>query len=215
MTDVFAALADQNRRTILELVAGEPKTTAALTKETKLTAAVLEKHLQVLVQAELLTVVTKDKTSTYSLNKLGLGVAAKWFGKFGSAFVSGQADVLGENIGNLISSAAGWLEKRVGAKISLDFDAEKTGKEFGRKLSDAKREATEKVEKATVKVKAATKKATKKTPAKKTPAKKTPAKKTPAKKAPVQKVTAQKAPVKKVAPAKAPVRKPAAAKTKA
>jgi hypothetical protein len=125
------------------------------------------------------------------LNKTGLGEAAKWFGKFGSAFVSGQADLLGENLGNLISSAAGWLEKRVGAKINLDFDPEQTGKELGRKLSDAKREATEKVEEATVKVKAAAKKATGKTPAKKTPAAKAAPKKAPVKKAPVKKPAAK------------------------
>lgn len=180
MTDVFTALADQNRRTILELVAVEPLTTTAIAKATKLTATTLEKHLKVLVQAELLTVVTKGKTSTYSLNKTGLGGAAKWFGKFGSAFVSGQADLLGENIGSLISSAAGWLERRVGAKINLELDPEEMGRELGRKLSDAKREATEKVGVATVKVKVAAKKS--KSPAKKTPAKKAPAKKPVAKK---------------------------------
>ena len=205
MTDVFTALADQNRRTILELVAAAPLTTTALAKATGLSATVLEKNLQVLVQAELLSVVTKGKTSTYSLNKTGLGVAAKWFGKFGSAFVSGQADVLGENIGNLISSAAGWLEKRVGSKINLDIDVEKSGKEFGRKLSDAKREATGRVEEVTVKVKAATKKATTKETAKKAPAKTAPVKK-----APVKKTVAKTTPAKK-----APAKKPAAPKTKA
>jgi DNA-binding transcriptional ArsR family regulator len=194
MTDVFTALADQNRRTILELVAVEPLTTSALAKSTKLTATNLEKHLKVLVQVELLTVTTKGKTNTYSLNKTGLGVAAKWFGKFGSAFVSGQADLLGENIGSLISSAAGWLERRVGAKINLDLDPEEMGREFGRKLSDAKREATEKVGEATVKVKVAAKKATAKAPTKKASAKKASAK-------PVAK--------------KAPAKKPAAKKTKA
>jgi DNA-binding transcriptional ArsR family regulator len=197
MTDVFTALADQNRRTILELVAVQALTTAALAKATKLTATNLEKHLKLLVQAELLTVATKGKTSTYSLNKTGLGVAAKWFGKFGSAFVSGQADLLGENIGSLISSAAGWLERRVGAKINLDIDPEEMGREFGRKLSDAKRDATQKVSEATVKVKVATKKATKKAPVKKAPAKKPTAKKASVAKAPVKKAPAKKPVAKK------------------
>jgi DNA-binding transcriptional ArsR family regulator len=188
MTDVFTALGDQNRRTILELVAIEPLTTAALAKSTKLSATVLDKHLKVLVQAELLTVLTKGKTSTYSLNKTGLAEAAKWFGKFGSAFVSGQADLLGENLGNLISSAASWLERRVGAKI--DFDPEQAGKELGRKLSDAKQEATEKVGEATVKVKAVAKNVT-------------------------GKKSVKKASVSKAAPKKAPAKKPAAKKTKA
>jgi DNA-binding transcriptional ArsR family regulator len=173
MTDVFTALADQNRRSILELVAAEAKTTSAIAKATKLTAPVLEKHLKVLVQAELLTVTTKGSTSTYTLNKTGLGEAAKWFGKFGSAFVSGQADLLGENIGNLLASAAGWLEKRVGAKVNLDVDPEVLGRELGKKLSDAKREATDKVSEAGVKVKVAAKKVATRAGAKKAPVKKT------------------------------------------
>ena len=193
MTDVFDALADKNRRSILELVAAsESLTTSALATKTKLSATVLEKHLKVLVEAELLTVVTKGKTSTYTLNKTGLGVAAKWFGKFGSAFVSNQADQLGENIGNLLSSAAEWLEKRVGAKINLDIDPEQAGRELGKKLSDAKRETTVKVGDATVKVKVAAKKITTKVTAKKAPAKKAPVK-TVAKK-PVAKKTVAKKP---------------------
>lgn len=211
MTDVFDALADKNRRSILELVAAsESLTTSALATKTKLSATVLEKHLKVLVQAELLTVVTKGKTSTYTLNKTGLGVAAKWFGKFGSAFVSAQADQLGENIGNLLSSAAGWLEKRYGAKINLDIDPEQAGRELGKKLSDAKREATVKVDEATVKVKVAAKKVKTKVATKKAPAKKAPAKSTAAKS------TATKKPVAKKAVAKKPVaKKPAARKPKA
>ena len=212
MTDVFVALADQNRRTILELVASEAMTTAALAKSTKLSVTVLEKHLKTLVQAELLTVTTKGKTNSYSLNKAGLGEAAKWFGKFGSAFIAGQADLLGENLGNLISSAASWLEKRVGAKISLDFDPEQAGKELGKKLSDAKRDATEKVEEATVKVKAAAKNAVKKTPTKKPVAKCTVAKKTVAKKVVAKKPAVKKAVAKKPVAKKAPAKKPVAKK---
>ena len=205
MTDVFDALADKNRRSILELVAAsESLATAALATKTKLSATVLEKHLKVLVEAELLTVVTKGKTSTYTLNKTGLGQAAKWFGKFGFAFVSNQADQLGENIGNLLSSAADWLEKRVGAKINLDIDPEQAGRELGKKLSDAKREATVKVGDATVKVKVAAKKVTTKVTAKKAPAKKPAAKKPAAKKAPVKTVAK-----------KTVAKKPAARKPKA
>ena len=199
MTDVFDALADKNRRSILELVAAsESLATAALATKTKLSSTVLEKHLKVLVEAELLTVVTKGKTSTYTLNRTGLGQAAKWFGKFGFAFVSNQADQLGENIGNLLSSAADWLEKRVGAKINLDIDPEQAGRELGKKLSDAKREATVKVGDATVKIKVAAKKVTTKVTAKKAPAKKAPVKtaatKKPVAKKPVAKKTVAKKP---------------------
>jgi len=175
MTDVFSALSDAKRRAILELVASEPRTTAALTKATKLSATVLEKHLKVLVTASLLKVETKGKTKTYSIDNKGFGDAAKWFGKFGSAFVSGQADVLGENLGNLLATAATWLEKKVGTKIDLDFDPEQVGKELGKKLSDAKRETTAKVKDVAKKAK---KPVTKKSVTKKPAAKKTPAKAT-------------------------------------
>jgi predicted ArsR family transcriptional regulator len=192
MTDVFDALADKNRRSILEFVAAEALTTAALAKKTKLTATVLDKHLKVLVQAELLSVVTKGKTSTYTLNKKGLGEAAKWFGKFGSTFVVAQADQLGENIGNFLTSAAGWLEKRAGVRINLDIDPEEAGRELGKKLSDAKREATEKVGEASVKVKVAAKKVSTKVAPKKAPAKSTAAKKPVAKKTVAKKPVARK-----------------------
>ncbi|CAB4679704.1 MAG: ArsR family transcriptional regulator [Actinobacteria bacterium] len=185
MTDVFTALSDAKRRTILELVASEPRTTAALVKSTKLSATVLEKHLKMLVGASLLKVETKGKTNTYSIDNSGFGEAAKWFGKFGSAFVSGQADVLGENLGNLIANAASWLEKKVGSKIDLDFDPEEVGKELGKKLSDAKRDTTAKVKVVVKKVK---KPATKKPVAKKPVAKK-PAAKKPVAKKPVAKKT--------------------------
>jgi hypothetical protein len=111
---------------------------------------------------------------------------------------------LGENIGNLLSSAADWLEKRVGAKINLDIDPEQAGRELGKKLSDAKREATVKVGDATVKVKVAAKKVTTKVTAKKAPAKKPATKKAPVK-------TVAKKPVAKKTVAK----KPAARKPKA
>ena len=144
-----------------------------------------------------------------------MGVAAKWFGKFGSAFVSAQADQLGENIGNLLSSAAGWLEKRYGAKINLDIDPEQAGRELGKKLSDAKREATVKVDEAAVKVKVAAKKVKTKVATKKAPAKKAPAKSTATKK-PVAKKAVAKKPIAKKAVSKKPIaKKPAARKPKA
>jgi DNA-binding transcriptional ArsR family regulator len=154
MVDVFDALADENRRKILELVAKEPRTTAAINKSLKLPVTTLDKHLKMLVKTELLSVAVKGKTSTYSLNKTGFGVAAKWFGTFGSSFVAGQADALGESIATLVSSAATWLEEKFGSKINLNFDPEEVGRELGKKLSDAKHETTTKVSETVSKVKA-------------------------------------------------------------
>jgi len=145
MTDVFDALADAKRRKILELLATKPLTIAAINKSLKLSATALDKQLKVLLAVELVSVEKKGKTSTYSLNRKGLLDAAKWFGKFGASFVSGQADALGENVANLLTSAASWLETKVGGKINLDFDPEQVGRELGKKLSEAKTQATKTV----------------------------------------------------------------------
>lgn len=153
MTDVFDALANDKRRAILELVATKPHTTAAISKSLKLADASLEKHLKVLLSAELLTVEVKGKTKTYSLNRAGFAEAAKWFAKFGSSFVSGQADALGENIANLLNSASTWLETKLGSKINLDFDPEEVGRELGKKLSDVKADATDKISEMKIKIK--------------------------------------------------------------
>ena len=189
MSDVFDALADVKRREILELVASEPRTTAALIKSTKLSTTAIEKHLRKLVAAELLTVETKGKTKTYSLGKAGFAEAAKWFGKFGQAFVTAQADILGENLGTLISSAASWFERKIGSKVDTDFDPETSGRELGKKLSEAKQEATEKLGEATVKVKVAAKKATSKKPESKPTSKKTSTKSSATKKPVTKKAT--------------------------
>ena len=145
MPDVFDALADANRRKILELLANKDLTAAALNKSLKLTPAALEKQLKLLVAVELVSVEKKGKSSTYSLNRKGLLDAAKWFGKFGASFVSGQADALGENVANLLSSAASWLEAKTGGKVNFDFDPEQVGRELGKKLSQAKTQATKNV----------------------------------------------------------------------
>ena len=197
MSDVFNAFADQKRREILELVASEPRTTASLIKNTKLSATAIEKHLKTLLSANLLAVSTKGKTSTYSLDKAGFAEAAKWFGKFGQAFMTGQADILGENLGSLISTAASWFERKVGSKVNVDFDPETAGRELGKKLSEAKQEATEKLGEATVKVKDVAKKATAKKPQPKPAATKKPATKKPAAKTPVAKKPVAKKPAAK------------------
>lgn len=153
MVDVFDALADANRRTILELVAKQPLTTAAINKSLKLTAPVLDKHLKMLVKVELLSVTSKGKTNTYSLNRKGLAEPAKWFGKFGASFVSGQTDQLGENITNLLNVAADWFQKNVGAKVNLDIDVEKAGRELGKKVADVKHETAGKLDEVKTKTK--------------------------------------------------------------
>jgi len=152
MTDVFQALAAPQARAIIEVLATDPKTKAALIKSTKLTEASVTKHLAILLGAALVQAEKKGRTETYSLNRTGFTEAAKWFGKVGSANLGARADDLAETLGELGTSLKNWLEKKL--DVDLSVDVEKAGKEFGKKLSEAK-QATKKVAKeAKAKVKA-------------------------------------------------------------
>ena len=152
MTDVFQALAAPQARAIIEVLATDPKTKAALIKSTKLTEASVTKHLAILLGAALVKAEKKGRTETYSLNRTGFTEAAKWFGKVGSANLGARADDLAETLGELGTSLKNWLEKKL--DVDLSGDVEKAGKEFGKKLSEAK-QATKKVAKeAKAKVKA-------------------------------------------------------------
>ena len=151
MTDVFQALAAPQSRRIIEELAGEPKTKAALIKSTKLSEASVVKHLAVLVAAELVKVEKKGRAETYSLNRVGFTEAAKWFGKVGSANLGARADDLAENLGELGTSLKNWLEKKL--NVELDVDPEKAGKELGKKLSEAKQGAKKAAKQVKVKIK--------------------------------------------------------------
>ena len=151
MTDVFQALAAPQSRRIIEELAGEPKTKAALIKSTKLSEASVVKHMNVLVAAELVKVEKKGRTETYSLNRVGFTEAAKWFGKVGTANLGARADDLAETLGELGTSLKNWLEKKL--NVELDVDPEKAGKELGKKLSEAKQGAKQAAKQVKVKIK--------------------------------------------------------------
>lgn len=151
MTDVFQALSAPQSRRIIEELAGEPKTKAALIKSTKLSEASVVKHLNVLVAAELVKVEKKGRTETYSLNRVGFTEAAKWFGKVGTANLGARADDLAETLGELGTSLKNWLEKKL--NVELDVDPEKAGKELGKKLSEAKQGAKKAAKQVKVKIK--------------------------------------------------------------
>lgn len=158
MTDVFQALAAPQARRIIEALATNPLTKAALIKETKLTEASVIKHAAVLVEAQLVKVEKKGRAETYSLNRTGFSEAAKWFGKVGSANLGARADDLAETLGEFGTSLKAWLEKKLDTKIEFNIDAEEAGKELGKKLSDAKQSAKKAAKKAKAKVATKTKK---------------------------------------------------------
>lgn len=151
MTDVFQALAAPQSRRIIEELAGEPKTKAALIKSTKLSEASVVKYLAVLVAAELVKVEKKGRAETYSLNRVGFTEVAKWFGKVGTANLGARADDLAETLGELGTSLKSWLEKKL--NVELDVDPEKAGKELGKKLSEAKQGAKKAAKQVKVKIK--------------------------------------------------------------
>jgi DNA-binding transcriptional ArsR family regulator len=151
MSDVFSALAAPQCRRIIEALAADPQTKAALIKSTKLTDASIVKHMDVLLKAELVKVEKNGRTETYSLNRKGFTEAARWFGKVGAANFGARADDLAATLGEVGTSLKSWLETKLDTKIELKLD-EKSGKELGKKLSEAKQSAKATVKKAKVKV---------------------------------------------------------------
>ena len=76
---VFAALADSRRRDILEkLASGGEKTATELAQELPITRQGVSKHLNILTEAELVTMRQEGRDKRYSLTPQSLVETVKW-----------------------------------------------------------------------------------------------------------------------------------------
>jgi len=81
---VFSALADPNRRAIVELVAGRgPATPTELSAELAITRQGASKHLNSLVEAGILDAERRGREVRYGLVEGGLEPGAIWLGRVG------------------------------------------------------------------------------------------------------------------------------------
>jgi DNA-binding transcriptional ArsR family regulator len=87
VTDVFAALADPTRRTVMERLAREPATATEIASELPVTRQAVAKHLAVLQDAGLVRAQRAGRERRFSPTPAPLGEAISWM-----AAVGGQWD---------------------------------------------------------------------------------------------------------------------------
>ena len=79
--DRFAALAEPNRRRMIELIARGPLPSGAIAGEFALTPAAVSQHLKALREAGLVGVTIDGSRRIYSLDPDGLAQVDAWIGK--------------------------------------------------------------------------------------------------------------------------------------
>lgn len=91
--DRFAALAEPNRRRILELLARSPRPSGAIAARFELSAPAVSQHLKALREAGLVRVEVEGQRRIYSLDPDGLAAVDAWIARV-RGFWSGRLDAL-------------------------------------------------------------------------------------------------------------------------
>jgi DNA-binding transcriptional ArsR family regulator len=97
MEKVFSALADNNRRKIIELLHKEDSTLLELSDKFPVSFQALSKHIKILESAEIITKRRKGKYKLLSLNRKSLRSTLEWI-SFYSSFWEESFDKLEEQI---------------------------------------------------------------------------------------------------------------------
>ncbi|MCM2290872.1 metalloregulator ArsR/SmtB family transcription factor [Allorhizobium sp. BGMRC 0089] len=83
-TDPFAAIADPNRRHLLEELRRSPKTVNDLANGLPISRPAVSQHLKALLECDLVTVTTKGTQRIYSVNSPGFNRLNLWLDQFWS-----------------------------------------------------------------------------------------------------------------------------------
>lgn len=93
MMTVFHALADPNRRQILELLARREQAAGEIAEHFSISAPAISQHLKVLRDANLVTVRVEAQRRIYALNPAGLAEVDAWMAQV-RGFWSARLDAL-------------------------------------------------------------------------------------------------------------------------
>jgi DNA-binding transcriptional ArsR family regulator len=83
-TDPFAAIADPNRRYLLEELRRAPKTVNELAQGLPISRPAVSQHLKALLDSELVTVTAEGTRRIYAVNNKGFGKLSLWLDQFWS-----------------------------------------------------------------------------------------------------------------------------------
>ena len=166
MSDIFSVLADPTRRALLQALAVGPRTVGDLVSLTGEGQPTVSKHLKTLRDAGLVSVEAAGQARVYSIDRgplaeieafiaevapgmggIGAGAAnaaAKQAAKEPANDVEKVLTDAAVTLSGWLNEGATWLGAKVQEKITdANIDPEKLGKELGRKLADAKLQATD------------------------------------------------------------------------
>jgi len=156
MADIYEAIADPNRRHMLDallkskLTGGEGEMTVSeLVEHTQMGQPTVSKHLKVLREANLVTSREEGQKRFYSVTPDALEEVEDWVVPFLSLDFEVNAEEIlserlgdaGEQLGQWLTKGAGWLKDKVGDRVQVDFDPKQAGKDLGRRLAEGKSEA--------------------------------------------------------------------------
>ncbi|PRH88754.1 transcriptional regulator [Labrys okinawensis] len=80
----LAALGDQTRRTIFELIAEHPRSVAEITRHVSVSQSAVSQHLKVLRESRLVRSEPKGASNVYHIDPHGLGQMRAWLDRFWS-----------------------------------------------------------------------------------------------------------------------------------
>lgn len=160
MSDIFSVLADPTRRAILQALAVGSRTVGDIVALTGEGQPTVSKHLKTLRDAGLVTVEAAGQARVYSIDRgplaevtaflteIAPGMAGLGAGADASKTPSNDVEkVLTEaavTLSTWLTDGATWLGGKVQEKVAeSNIDPNKAGRELGRKLADAKLQATD------------------------------------------------------------------------
>jgi len=171
MSDIFSVLADPTRRALLAALAAESRTVSQLVALTGDGQPTISKHLKTLRDAGLVSVAAAGQARVYSidrgplaeisafLNEIAPGISGSGAGASEPSTSASTQDSTKPTPGNEVEQTltdaavllAGWINQGaawVGAKVQQtveenDLSVGRLGKDLGRKLADAKLQATD------------------------------------------------------------------------
>ena len=99
INDVFSALADENRRNMLVMLAKENKNVSSIAEHFKFSRPAVSKHLRILKKARLVKMTKKGRERYFSLNPVPVKEVFDWL-KFYDEFWDDKLNLLKKYVEN-------------------------------------------------------------------------------------------------------------------
>lgn len=156
MGDIYEAIADANRRNMLDALLasklGNGKGELTVTELVELTALgqpTVSKHLKVLREANLVTAREEGQKRFYSVTPEALEDVEDWMVTFLSLDYEFDAEEIlserlsdaGDKLGHWLTKSSDWLKDQLNSRVNVQIDPKEIGKDVGRKLAESKHEA--------------------------------------------------------------------------